>query len=63
MDKIIFVSEGGLQNNLNYAVGIFQDNELHITPLKNLFHMNIRLDYMDEKEKRVKEGTKSLEEG
>jgi DNA-directed RNA polymerase-3 subunit RPC5 len=63
MDKIVFASEAGLQNNLNYAVGIFQDGELHITPLKNLFHMKVRCDYLDESDKRAKEGMKNLEEG
>jgi len=59
----VFASEAGLQNNLNYAVGIFQDGELHITPLKNLFHMKVQCNYLDESDKRAKEGMKNLEEG
>ncbi|EZA54847.1 hypothetical protein DMN91_006874 [Ooceraea biroi] len=58
MDKIVLASEGTLPNISNYAVGIFQDGELHITPLKNMLRMKIQYDYLDESDKRVKEGTK-----
>ncbi|XP_024876665.1 DNA-directed RNA polymerase III subunit RPC5 [Temnothorax curvispinosus] len=58
MDKIVLTSERTLSDCSNFAVGIFQDDELHLTPLKAMLHMKLQCDYLDETEKHVKDGTK-----
>ncbi|XP_071649711.1 DNA-directed RNA polymerase III subunit RPC5 [Temnothorax longispinosus] len=58
MDKIVLASERTLSDCSNFAVGIFQDDELHLTPLKAMLHMKLQCDYLDETEKHVKDGTK-----
>lgn len=47
----------------NYVVGIFQNNELHITPLKTIIEMKPQFDYLEKGDKRAKDETKTTEEG
>lgn len=63
MDKIVLTSERTLSDCSNFAVGVFQDDELHITPLKAMLHMKLQCDYLDENDKHVKDGTKGAGEG
>ncbi|EFN72235.1 DNA-directed RNA polymerase III subunit RPC5 [Camponotus floridanus] len=64
MDKIVLTSERTMSDCSNLAVGVFQDDELHITPLNGMLHMKLQCDYLDENDKRNKDGTKStIEEG
>lgn len=63
MDKVVLTSERTLSDCSNFAVGIFQDDELHITPLKAMLHMKLQCDYLDENDKHVKDGAKGAGEG
>lgn len=63
MDKIVMTSERTMSDCSNLAVGVFQDDELHITPLNGMLHMKLQCDYLDESDKRNKDGTKSTIEG
>lgn len=63
MDKIVLTSERTLSDCSNFAVGIFQDDELHITPLKAMLHMKLQCDYLDESDKHIRDGTKGTGEG
>ncbi|XP_011695405.1 PREDICTED: DNA-directed RNA polymerase III subunit RPC5-like [Wasmannia auropunctata] len=62
MDKAVLTSERTLSNCSNFAVGIFQDDELHITPLKAMLHMKLQCDYLDESERHARDGTKGAGE-
>ncbi|XP_011866835.1 PREDICTED: DNA-directed RNA polymerase III subunit RPC5 isoform X2 [Vollenhovia emeryi] len=62
MDKIVLTSERTLSHCSNFAAGIFQDGELHLTPLKAMLHMKLQCDYLDENEKHVRDGTKGAGE-
>ncbi|XP_025994121.1 DNA-directed RNA polymerase III subunit RPC5 [Solenopsis invicta] len=61
MDKVVLTSERALLDS-HLAVGIFQDDELHITPLKTVLHMKLQHNYLDESEKHGKDGTKGMGE-
>ncbi|XP_017884887.1 DNA-directed RNA polymerase III subunit RPC5 [Ceratina calcarata] len=64
MDKTILQSSRALPDCSNYAVGIFQDGELHITPLRGIVQMRPQFNYLDKSDKRVREEAKSMgEEG
>ncbi|XP_018343176.1 PREDICTED: DNA-directed RNA polymerase III subunit RPC5 [Trachymyrmex septentrionalis] len=62
MDKVVLTSERTLSDCSNFAVGIFQDDELHITPLKSMLHMKLQCDYLDENDKHTRDGTKNTGE-
>lgn len=62
MDKIVLTSERTLSDCSNFAIGVFQDDELHITPLKGMLHMKLQCDYLDENDKRSKDGAKGTGE-
>lgn len=63
MDKTILQSSRALPNCSNYAVGIFQDGELHVTPLKGVIQMRPQFNYLDKSDKRVREEAKNMGEG
>lgn len=64
MDKIVLSSERTFSDCSNFAVGIFQDDELHLTPMKAMLHMKQQCDYLDEKDKHVRgDGSKGAGEG
>lgn len=60
MDKIKLTSYPAIQDCSHFAVGIYQEGELHITPLKGMLNMKLECDYLDEMDKRAKE-TKNTE--
>lgn len=62
MDKTILQSSRALPNCSNYAVGIFQDGELHVTPLKGVIQMRPQFNYLDKSDKRVREEAKNMGE-
>lgn len=47
----------------NLAIGVFQDDELHITPLNGMLRMKLQCDNLDENDKRGKNAAKGTEEG
>lgn len=63
MDKTVLQSFRALPNCSNYAVGIFQDGELHVTPLKGVIQMRPQFNYLDKSDKRVREEAKNMGEG
>ncbi|KAL6423967.1 hypothetical protein ACFW04_009717 [Cataglyphis niger] len=62
MDKIVFTSEQTMSDCSNLAIGVFQDDELHITPLNGMLHMKLQCDNLDESDKRGKNVAKGTEE-
>ena len=62
MDKTVLQSFRALPNCSNYAVGIFQDGELHVTPLKGVIQMRPQFNYLDKSDKRVREEAKNMGE-
>ncbi|XP_076172472.1 RNA polymerase III subunit E [Ptiloglossa arizonensis] len=62
MDKTVLQSSRALPNCSNYAVGIFQDGELHLTPLKGIIQMRPQFNYLDKSDKRVREEAKNTGE-
>lgn len=47
----------------SFAVGIFQDDELHLTPLKAMLNMTLECNYLDENDKSARDGTRGAGEG
>ncbi|XP_012219476.1 DNA-directed RNA polymerase III subunit RPC5 [Linepithema humile] len=62
MDKVVLTSERSLPDCSNFAVGVIQDDELHITPLQGMLRMKLQCDYLDESDKRTKDGAKGAGE-
>ncbi|XP_397129.4 DNA-directed RNA polymerase III subunit RPC5 [Apis mellifera] len=62
MDKTVLQSSRALPNCSNYGVGIFQDGELHITPLRGIIQMRPQFSYLDKTDKRVREDAKNMGE-
>lgn len=63
MDKVVLQSSRVLPNCSNYGVGIFQDGELHITPLKGIIQLRPGFDYLDKSDKRIRDEAKNMGEG
>lgn len=59
----MLTSERSLPDCSNFAVGVIQDDELHITPLQRILRMKLQCDYLDESDKRAKDGAKGTVEG
>ncbi|KAG7209766.1 hypothetical protein KM043_011389 [Ampulex compressa] len=62
MDKTVLQSARALPNCSNYAVGVFQDGELHITPLRGVIQMRPQFNYLDKSDKRAREEAKNMGE-
>ena len=45
-----------------YAVGILNDNELHLTEVKRILHMRPCLNYLDKGDKTAKSEGRTLED-
>lgn len=45
----------------NFAVGIFHENEIHLTPLKNVTLLRPSFKYIDKGDKRSKRELKDIE--
>lgn len=61
MDRITLHSSRALVDSLNHAVAVFQDDELHITPLEGIVQIRQQFDYLDESDKQKE--TKNVKEG
>ncbi|XP_054003978.1 DNA-directed RNA polymerase III subunit RPC5 [Hylaeus anthracinus] len=59
MDKTVLQSSRALPNCSNYAVGVFQDRELHLTPLRGIIQMRPQFNYLDKSDKRCREDGKN----
>lgn len=62
MDKITLQSSRALPDCSSYAVGVFQDGELHITPLKGIIQLRPQFNYLDQSEKNANEEAKKTGE-
>ncbi|KZC05614.1 PREDICTED: DNA-directed RNA polymerase III subunit RPC5 [Dufourea novaeangliae] len=62
MDKTVLQSSRVLPNCSNYAVGVFQDGELHLTPVTGVVQMRPQFNYLDKSDKRVREEAKNMGE-
>jgi DNA-directed RNA polymerase-3 subunit RPC5 len=58
MDKQILQSTRALPDTSKYAVAVYHDNELHITPLRGIVHLRPSFVYLDKSDKRAKEEAK-----
>lgn len=63
MDKTVLQSSRALPNCSNYGIGIFQDGELHITPLKGIIQLRPEFNYLDKSDKRARDDAKNTGEG
>ncbi|XP_014215014.1 DNA-directed RNA polymerase III subunit RPC5 [Copidosoma floridanum] len=59
MDKIVLKSSRALPNCDNYGIGVYQDGEFHITPLKGFLQLRPDFGYLDKADKRVKDDGKN----
>ncbi|KAI4496854.1 hypothetical protein M0804_000664 [Polistes exclamans] len=62
MDKITLHSSRTLPEATNYAATVYQDGELHITPIKSIVQLRPQFNYLDKSDKRVREETKVNDE-
>ncbi|XP_012271534.1 DNA-directed RNA polymerase III subunit RPC5 [Orussus abietinus] len=62
MDKISLHSSRAIPDCSNYAVGVFQDDEFHVTPLKGIIQLRPQFTYLDKSDKRAKEEAKIMGE-
>jgi len=63
MDKQILQSTRALPDTSKYAVAVYHDSELHITPLRGIVHLRPSFLYLDKSDKRAKEEAKEHGEG
>jgi DNA-directed RNA polymerase-3 subunit RPC5 len=63
MDKQILQSTRALSDVSKYAVAVYHDSELHITPLRGIVHLRPSFVYLDKSDKRAKEEAKEHGEG
>ena len=63
LDKIVLQSSRALPNCNNYAIGICQDNELHLTPLKGILQMRPEFNYLEKPEKKGRDDVKNAADG
>lgn len=63
MDKQILQSTRALSDTSNYAVAMYHDSELHITPLRGILHLRPSFAYLDKSDRRAKEEAKEQGEG
>ncbi|XP_048508033.1 DNA-directed RNA polymerase III subunit RPC5 isoform X2 [Athalia rosae] len=62
MDKTVLHSMRALPDCSNYAIGVLQDGELHLTSLKGIVQMRPQFNYLDKSDKRAKEEAKIMGE-
>jgi DNA-directed RNA polymerase-3 subunit RPC5 len=63
MDKQILQSTRAVPDTSNYAVAVYHDSELHITPLRGVVHLRPSFTYLDKSDRRAKEEAKEQGEG
>ncbi|KAI4472636.1 hypothetical protein M0802_005662 [Mischocyttarus mexicanus] len=62
MDKIVLHSSRTLPDTTNYAACVYQDGELHITPIKSIVQLRPTFNYLDKSDKRAREEIKIADE-
>lgn len=59
MDRQTFI--GRSLGEQNFAIGVLHENELHITPLKNVALLRPSFKYIDKGDKRNKKDSKDMD--
>lgn len=54
MNKQTYISTKSLDDVNKYVIGIYQDNEIHLSPLKNILQLRPSFSYFDKQDKRNK---------
>lgn len=62
MDKQSFIGKKQIENVDNYCIGLYQDKEIHLSPLANIFQMHQTFSYFDKEDKRNKSEQKAANE-
>lgn len=62
MDQQVLTSSRALSDSSRYAVGILNDNELHLTEVKSILHMRPSLNYLDKGDKTAKSEGRTAED-
>ena len=57
MDRQVLTSTRAVGDTSRYAVGILDNNELHVTPLEGVLSLRPSMEYLDQSDKTAK-GTK-----
>ena len=57
MDKQVLVGSSAVEKTGRYAVGILNDNELHLTQLEGVLSLRPSLGYLDKSDMRSKTST------
>ena len=63
MDKQVLESTRAVSDTTNYAMAVFHDKELHITPLQGIVYLRPSFGYLDLSDKRAREEAKEQGEG
>jgi DNA-directed RNA polymerase-3 subunit RPC5 len=63
MDKQILQSTRAVSDTNNYAVAVYHDSELHITPLQGIVHLRPSFSYLDKSDRLAREEAKEHGEG
>lgn len=58
MDKQILQSTRAVSDTSNYAVAVYHDSELHITPLQGVVDLRPSFAYLDKSDKLAREEAK-----
>ena len=54
MDRQVLTSTRAVQDTSRYAVGILDQNELHITPIEGVLSLRPSMEYLDQSDKTAK---------
>ena len=54
MDRQVLTSSRAVQDTSRYAVGILDQNELHITPIEGVLSLRPSMEYLDQSDKTAK---------
>ena len=54
MDRQVLTSTRTVQDTSRYAVGILDQNELHITPIEGVLSLRPSMEYLDQSDKTAK---------
>lgn len=62
MDKQAFTSHKSIDDVSKYIVGIYQDKEIHLSPLSSILQLRPNFSYFDKEDKRTKAEEKAINE-
>lgn len=62
MDKLSFVSTKSIEDPNKYILGIYQDREIHLSPLTSILQLRPNFQHFDKEDKRTKAEEKAINE-